>query len=129
MKRGATEYLEYLMNENVNNMNTMAASEVQTTEFPQSLPIDDLEVTDSPEDVEETEDLFALFEHKDLHTDAVLTVEKYGIDETEDEEEELPERTMASEPDPAYEDKTDEPVLVYFQEIRSVPLLYRMGEF
>jgi RNA polymerase primary sigma factor len=128
MQQGATEYLEYLMNENVNNMNTMAASEVQTTEFSQSLPIDDFEVADSPEDVEETEDLFALFEHKDLHTDVVLTAEKYDLDETEDAEEELPERTMASEPDPSYEDKTDEPVLVYFQEIRSVPLLDRKGE-
>jgi RNA polymerase primary sigma factor len=120
--------MEHLMKEKVKNMNAKVGAEAPRKEFPQALPIDDLEVVDTPEEGEETEDLFALFEHKELHTETVLTVEKYELDETEEEEEDLPERGTLSEPDPTYEDKADEPVLVYFQEIRSVPLLDRKGE-
>jgi RNA polymerase primary sigma factor len=118
--------MEHLMKEKVKNTNAKGVAEAHNNEFPQALPIDDLEVADTPEDVEEAEDLFALFEHKELHTDTGLTVEKYELDEPE--EEDLPERGSMSEPDTAYEDKADEPVLVYFQEIRSVPLLDRKGE-
>src|SRR6266487_4959229 len=43
-------------------------------------------------------------------------------------DEEVSENERSSAPEPSYEEKTDEPVLVYFQEIRSVPLLDRKGE-
>jgi RNA polymerase primary sigma factor len=95
--------------------------------FPQALPLADLEMADGPEEAEEAEDLFALFEHKDLDTDVTLP-EKYELDEAESGDEEVSENDRSSAPEPSYEEKTDEPVLVYLQEIRSVPLLDRKGE-
>src|SRR5947209_2504256 len=116
--------MEHLMKEKLKKSDVETAPELQEGLFPQDLPLTDLEMTDTPE---EAEDLFALFEHKDLDTDVTLP-EKYGLDEAESGDEEVSENDRASAPEPSYEEKTDEPVLVYFQEIRSVPLLDRKGE-
>jgi RNA polymerase sigma factor RpoD-like protein len=102
-------------------------AEAKEKVLPQSLPGDDLGVTEAPDDPEEAEDLFVLFEQKELSADATLS-EKYELRETEEREEETSESDNITEPGSSYEDKTDEPVLVYFQEIRSVPLLDRKGE-
>ncbi len=93
--------------------------------FPADLPLADLEMADVPEEAEE--DLFALFENKDLDTEVAMQG-TYGMETSESSEEESTETDRTSAPEPSYEDKTDEPVLVYFQEIRSVPLLDRKGE-
>ena len=115
------------MKEKLKKSELETVPELQEGLFPQELPLADLEMADAPEEVEEAEDLFALFEHKDLDTDGALP-EKYGLDEAESGDEEASENERSSAPEPSYEEKTDEPVLVYFQEIRSVPLLDRKGE-
>src|SRR6266849_10686917 len=115
------------MKEKLKKSELETVPELQEGLFPQELPLADLEMADAPEETEEAEDLFALFEHKDLDTDGALP-EKYGLDEAEPGDEEVSENDRASAPEPSYEEKTDEPVLVYFQEIRSVPLLDRKGE-
>src|SRR5262245_26896825 len=115
------------MKEKLKKSELETVPELQEGLFPQELPLTDLEMADAPEEAEEAEDLFALFEHKDLGTDGVLP-EKYGLDEAEPGDEEVSENERSSAPEPSYEEKTDEPVLVYFQEIRSVPLLDRKGE-
>ncbi len=115
------------MKEKLKKSELETVPELQEGLFPQELPLADLEMADTPEEAEEAEDLFALFEHKDLDTDGALP-EKYGLDETEPGDEEVSENERSSAPEPSYEEKTDEPVLVYFQEIRSVPLLDRKGE-
>jgi hypothetical protein len=71
--------------------------------FPQDLPLADLEMADTPEEAEEAEDLFALFEHKDLDTDVTIP-EKYGLDEAESGDEEVSENDRASAPEPSYEE-------------------------
>ena len=100
--------------------------EFQDAALPADLPIVDLEISDPSDDADEAEDLFALFEQKDLDADAAAP-ESYGIDEPVRET-----RSRASDqpsqPETHYEDRADEPVLVYFQEIRTVPLLDRKGE-
>ncbi len=117
------------MKEKVKHTNMEAGLDTQGKHLSQTFSIDDSSVTDTPEETEETEDLFALFEHKDLPASETLTDdEKYTLDEAEEGEEALPERRHSAAPEPTYEEKTDEPVLVYFQEIRSVPLLDREGE-
>ena len=116
------------MKEKTRQSHVKIATEAEESSFTQALPIDDLDVADASEEAEEAEDLFALFENKELHDEATLTDNKYVIEETEEEAEEVPASGHASEPEPTYEEKTDEPVLVYFQEIRSVPLLDRNGE-
>lgn len=106
---------------------TSGKTAVKTAEFSGTIPLSDLEVADVSEvvDVEEADDLFTLFEPKDLDADATLP-EKFAIDESgADNNEEEHERVLDQA---SYDDKTDEPVLVYFQEIRSVPLLDRKGE-
>jgi RNA polymerase primary sigma factor len=115
------------MKEKLRNSSVKTVPELQENQFPQDLPLADLEIVDTPEETEEAEDLFALFEHKDLDTEVALP-EKYALDETENGEDDAPETDRVAEPEPSYEEKTDEPVLVYFQEIRSVPLLDRKGE-
>jgi len=115
------------MKEKLKKSNVETVPELQEGLFPQDLPLADLEMADTPEEAEEAEDLFALFEHKDLDTDVTLP-EKYGLDEAETGDEEVTENDRSAVPEPSYEEKTDEPVLVYFQEIRSVPLLDRKGE-
>jgi len=115
------------MKEKLKKSELETVPELQEGLFPQELPLADLEMADAPEEAEEAEDLFALFEHKDLDTDGALP-EKYGLDEAEPGDEEVSENERSSAPEPSYEEKTDEPVLVYFQEIRSVPLLDRKGE-
>src|SRR5437867_11756249 len=115
------------MKEKLKKSDVETVPELQEGLFPQDLPLADLEMADGPEEGEEAEDLFALFEHKDLDTDVTLP-EKYGLEEAESGDEEVSENDRASAPEPSYEEKTDEPVLVYFQEIRSVPLLDRKGE-
>src|SRR3989442_1187907 len=115
------------MKEKLKKSELETVPELQEGLFPQELPLADLEMADAPEEAEEAEDLFVLFEHKDLDTDGVLP-EKYGLDEAESGDEEVSENERSSAPEPSYEEKTDEPVLVYFQEIRSVPLLDRKGE-
>jgi len=115
------------MKEKLKKSELETVPELQEGLFPQELPLADLEMADTPEEAEEAEDLFALFEHKDLDTDGALP-EKYGLDESEPGDEEVSENERSSAPEPSYEEKTDEPVLVYFQEIRSVPLLDRKGE-
>src|SRR5215813_13968796 len=112
------------MKEKLKQSELETGPELQESLFPQDLPLTDLEMTDTPE---EADDLFALFEQKDLDTDVTLP-EKYGLDEAEPGDEEVSENDRATAPEPSYEEKTDEPVLVYFQEIRSVPLLDRKGE-
>lgn len=108
------------MNDKSRHSHTQNMTEADERGFSQTLPLDELDVVDATEDVDEEEDLFALFETKELEDDAPL----------EEAEEDVEEGTASgpSEPEPSYEDKTDEPVLVYFQEIRSVPLLDRDGE-
>jgi hypothetical protein len=113
---------EYLMKEKLKQSDLETVPELQEGLFPQDLPLADLEMADAPEEAEETEDLFVLFEHKDLDTEVTLP-EKYGLDEVESGDEEVSENDRSSAPEPSYEEKADEPVLVYFQEIRSVPLL------
>jgi RNA polymerase sigma factor RpoD-like protein len=115
------------MKEKLRNSSVKTVPELQENQFPQDLPLADLEMVDTPEETEEAEDLFALFEQKDLDTDVALP-EKYELDEAEPGEDDAPETDRVAEPEPSYEEKTDEPVLVYFQEIRSVPLLDRKGE-
>ena len=115
------------MKEKLKKSDLETVPELQEGLFPQELPLADLEMADTPEEAEEAEDLFALFEHKDLDTDGALP-EKYRLDEAEPGDEEVSENERSSAPEPSYEEKTDEPVLVYFQEIRSVPLLDRKGE-
>jgi len=115
------------MKEKLKKSDLETVPELRESLFPQDLPLADLEMADTPEEVEEAEDLFALFEHKDLDTDVTLP-EKYGLDDAETGEEEVVENDRSAAPEPSYEEKTDEPVLVYFQEIRSVPLLDRKGE-
>ena len=115
------------MNDKSRHDHTQGITNAKERGFSQALPLDELDVVDAAEDVEE-EDLFALFENKELGDDAPLTESKYALEETEEETEDASASGSASEPEPTYEDKTDEPVLVYFQEIRSVPLLDRDGE-
>src|SRR5919197_4255899 len=115
------------MKEKLKKSELETVPELQEGLFPQELPLADLEMADTPEEAEEAEDLFALFEHKDLDTDGALP-EKYGLEEAEPGDEEVAENERSAAPEPSYEEKTDEPVLVYFQEIRSVPLLDRNGE-
>ncbi|MGE3539742.1 MAG: sigma-70 family RNA polymerase sigma factor [Candidatus Tectimicrobiota bacterium] len=115
------------MKEKLKKADLEAASDLQERIFPQDLPLAELEMADTPEEGEEADDLFALFETKDLETDVTLP-EKYVLDEAESGDEEASENERSSAPEPSYEEKTDEPVLVYFQEIRSVPLLDRKGE-
>src|SRR5688572_517298 len=116
------------MKEKTRQSDVKVATEAEERGFAPGLPIDDLDITDASEEVEEAEDLFALFEQKDLHDETTLTDVDYSLEETEEEVEDTPAASNASEPETIYEDKTDEPVLVYFQEIRSVPLLDRDGE-
>ena len=115
------------MKEKLKKSDLETVPELRESLFPQDLPLADLEMADTPEEVEEAEDLFALFEQKDLDTDVALP-EKYGLDEAETGDEEIAENDRSATQEPSYEEKTDEPVLVYFQEIRSVPLLDRKGE-
>ena len=115
---------EHLMKEKLKKSDVETVPELQEGLFPQDLPLADLEMAEAPE---EAEDLFALFEQKDLDTEVSLP-EKYGLDEAEPGDEEVSEHERSVAPEPSYEEKTDEPVLVYFQEIRSVPLLDRKGE-
>lgn len=93
--------------------------------FPADLPLADLEMAETAEEPEEADDLFALFDQKALETAVAL---QEGLDTAESSEDEGSETERTSAPGPSYDDKTDEPVLVYFQEIRSVPLLDRKGE-
>ena len=103
------------------------APEFQDGSLPADLPMVDLEISDTSEEADETEDLLALFEQKDL--DAETTVpETYAIDEPVRGNTDTPASERRAEPEPTYEERTDEPVLVYFQEIRTVPLLDRKGE-
>ncbi len=117
------------MKDKSRHAHTQGITEAEERGFSQTLPLDELDVADATEDVdEEEEDLFALFENKELEDDAPLTEAKFALGESEEETEEGNPPGSPSEPEPTYEDKTDEPVLVYFQEIRSVPLLDRDGE-
>src|SRR5215831_10498525 len=112
------------MKEKLKQSELETVPELQEGLFPPDLPLD-LEMADTPE---EADDLLALFdEQKDLDTEITLP-EKYGLDEAEPGDEEVSENDRSTAPEPSYEEKTDEPVLVYFQEIRSVPLLDRKGE-
>jgi len=116
------------MNDKARHSHTPGITEADERGFSQTLPLDDLDVVDTTEDVDEEEDLFALFENKELEDDAPLAEVKYELEEAEEDVDDSSTSGGTSEPEPAYEDKTDEPVLVYFQEIRSVPLLDRDGE-
>jgi RNA polymerase primary sigma factor len=118
--------MEHLMKGKLKNSNgKTAAGVLKDRKFLEELPMDDLEVTDASEEVEGAEDFLVLFEDKDLPTETALS-EKFELSE-EAPDEEVEDET-AAEPGHGYEEKADEPVLVYFQEIRSVPLLDRKGE-
>jgi RNA polymerase primary sigma factor len=114
------------MKEKLRNSSLKAVADLKDRRFSQVLPIEDLEVGEPTEEAEDTEDLFALFEHKDLPAESALTG-KYALRESEESDEDA-EGDTATESAHSYEEKADEPVLVYFQEIRSVPLLDRSGE-
>ena len=101
--------------------------EIQDSSLPADLPMVDLEISDTPEESDEAEDLFALFEQKDLDTESAAS-ESYAIDEPVSSSADAPASEQPAGPEPSYEERTDEPVLVYFQEIRTVPLLDRKGE-
>ena len=103
------------------------APEFQDSSLPADLPMVDLEISDTSEESDEAEDLFALFEQKDLDTESTAS-ENYAIDEPVSSSAGAPASEQPAEPEPSYEERTDEPVLVYFQEIRTVPLLDRKGE-
>jgi RNA polymerase primary sigma factor len=118
--------MEHLMKGKLKNSNgKTVAGGLKDRKFLEELPIDDLEVTDASEEVEGAEDFLVLFEDKDLPTETALS-EKFALSEEAPDEE--VEDDAAAEPGHGYEEKADEPVLVYFQEIRSVPLLDRKGE-
>src|ERR687885_347589 len=57
--------MEYLMKEKLKKSELETVPELQEGLFPQELPLADLEMADAPEEAEEAEDLFVLFEHKD----------------------------------------------------------------
>ena len=114
------------MKEKLRNSSLKAATDLKDRRFSQVLPLEDLEVGETTEEAEDTEDLFALFEHKDLPAESALTG-KYALRESEESDEDT-ESDTTTESSHSYEEKADEPVLVYFQEIRSVPLLDRSGE-
>jgi RNA polymerase primary sigma factor len=114
------------MKEKLRNSSLKAAADLKDRRFSQVLPLEDLEVGETTEEAEDTEDLFALFEHKDLPAESALTG-KYALRESEESDEDT-ESDTTTESSHSYEEKADEPVLVYFQEIRSVPLLDRSGE-
>jgi RNA polymerase primary sigma factor len=114
------------MKEKLRNSSLKAVADLKDRRFSQVLPIEDLEVGEPTEEAEDTEDLFALFEHKDLPAESALTG-KYALRESEESDEDA-EGDTTTESTHSYEEKADEPVLVYFQEIRSVPLLDRSGE-
>jgi RNA polymerase primary sigma factor len=114
------------MKEKLRNSSLKAVADLKDRRFSQVLPIEDLEVGETTEEAEDTEDLFALFENKDLPAESALTG-KYALRESEESDEDA-EGDTATESTHSYEEKADEPVLVYFQEIRSVPLLDRSGE-
>jgi RNA polymerase primary sigma factor len=113
------------MKDKVRNTNEKIESALHEAQFSAELPLTDLEMASPAEEIEEADDLFALFEPKDLDADAALPE---VLDEAENESDDTQENDRALEPEPSYEDRADEPVLVYFQEIRSVPLLDRKGE-
>jgi RNA polymerase primary sigma factor len=118
--------MEHLMKGKLKNSNgKTVAGGLKDRKFLEELPIDDLEVTDASEESEGAEDFLELFEDKDLPAETALG-EKFVLSEEAPDEE--VEDDTATEPDHGYEEKADEPVLVYFQEIRSVPLLDRKGE-
>ncbi len=112
------------MKEKLKTSKVKATVKLKEQRSASTMPLDDLDGSDSPEELEETEDLFELLESKAIPEAAVLA-DKYEANETDDTPSES--ETIA-EPEAGYEEKTDEPVLVYFQEIRSVPLLDRKGE-
>lgn len=114
------------MKEKLRNSSLKAVADLKENRFSQVLPLEDLEVGETPEEGEEAEDLFALFEDKEIPAESPLAG-KYTMTESEDRDEDS-ENDATSESSGGYEEKTDEPVLVYFQEIRSVPLLDRSGE-
>jgi RNA polymerase primary sigma factor len=118
--------MEHLMKGKLkNSTGKAAAGGLKDRQFLEDLPLDDLEVTDAAEEVEGAEDFLVLFEDKDLPAETALS-EKFELSEEAPDEE--VEDDTAVEPGHGYEEKADEPVLVYFQEIRSVPLLDRKGE-
>jgi len=88
------------MKEKLKKSELETVPELQEGLFPQELPLADLEMADTPEEAEEAEDLFALFEHKDLDTDGALP-EKYGLDESEPGDEEVSENERSSAQNPA----------------------------
>ena len=114
------------MKEKLRNSSLKTVDDLKDRRFSQVLPLEDLEVGETTEEAEDTEDLFALFEHKDLPAESALTG-KYALRESEETDEDA-EGDTTTESSHSYEEKADEPVLVYFQEIRSVPLLDRSGE-
>src|SRR5688572_23504513 len=114
------------MKEKLRNSSLKTVADLKDRRFSQVLPLEDLEVGETTEEAEDTEDLFALFEHKDLPAESALTG-KYALRESEETDEDA-EGDTTTESSHSYEEKADEPVLVYFQEIRSVPLLDRSGE-
>jgi RNA polymerase primary sigma factor len=114
------------MREKSRNSSLKTVADLKDSRFSQVLPIEDLETGETPEEGEEAEDLFVLFEDKELPADSAMAG-KYALQEPEESDED-PESDTTSETSGSYEEKTDEPVLVYFQEIRSVPLLDRSGE-
>jgi RNA polymerase primary sigma factor len=115
------------MKDKLRNPTVKTVSELQEGQFSPEGPLAELELGESPEDAEDTDDLFTFFGQKALETDPTL-VEKYTLDEPDGSDDEGAENDRAVEPGTSYEERTDEPVLVYFQEIRSVPLLDRKGE-
>jgi RNA polymerase sigma factor RpoD-like protein len=118
--------MEYPMKQSSRTAGVKTVPEFQDGSSPADLPIVDLEISDTPDDADEAEDLFSLFEQKDLEAETTVP-ESYGIDEpARDTSARASEQR--SQPETQYEDRADEPVLVYFQEIRTVPLLDRKGE-
>jgi RNA polymerase primary sigma factor len=119
--------MEYPMKQSSRTAGVKTVPGFQEGSLPADLPIVDLEISDTPDDADEAEDLFSLFEQKDL--DAETTVpESYGIDEPARDASARASGQPSQPETHYYEDRADEPVLVYFQEIRTVPLLDRKGE-
>ncbi|MCZ6872042.1 MAG: sigma-70 family RNA polymerase sigma factor [bacterium] len=115
------------MKEKLRTSEAKVTLEADENVLTQSLPADDLDIADTSDDTDDAEDLFALFGRKDIDTDHATLSEKFALQGSAETEEETPAETTTGV-GVGYEDKTDEPVLVYFQEIRSVPLLDRKGE-
>jgi hypothetical protein len=80
------------MKDKVRNTNGKIESALPEEQFSAELPLTDLEMASPSEEIEEADDLFALFEPKDLDADAALPE---VLDEAENENDDTQENDRA----------------------------------